>query len=379
MDDSKLQNEIDRMRKQIKTDSYPMSIGELANLYRDGDLNINPIYQRLFRWDIAQQSALIESILLGIPVPPIYVYQDGEGKWNLIDGLQRLSTIFKFMGILKNHNDDEDGGNDNTARPEPLAATKFLQELKGKVWTSEDGSDSLTEVQRRLIKRSKLPIIIIDQSSDDFAEYEMFQRLNTGGSSLSPQEIRNCVLIIKNEKIYQSFKDLSEENVFHQALPLTEKDEKEQGYIELVVKYFVLKYSSLSEVSDSENYNTMLTNEVLKIIDTHQIDFDKDKKIFQEIFSLLADVLGESSFKKYDANKNRHSGAVLVGAYEAIIAGLTKEICYYELHKEALENKIDAMYEQDEYCKAIKRGTRPVSRMKQLIAFGRKYFSDHEN
>ena len=67
MDDSKLQNEIDRMRKQIKTDSYPMSIGELANLYRDGDLNINPIYQRLFRWDIAQQSALIESILLGIP------------------------------------------------------------------------------------------------------------------------------------------------------------------------------------------------------------------------------------------------------------------------------------------------------------------------
>ena len=106
MSDSKLQNEIDKMRKQIKTDSYPMSIGELANLYRDGDLNINPIYQRLFRWDIAQQSALIESILLGIPVPPIYVYQDGEGRWNLIDGLQRLSTIFKFMGVLHNHKED---------------------------------------------------------------------------------------------------------------------------------------------------------------------------------------------------------------------------------------------------------------------------------
>lgn len=379
MDDSKLQNEIDRMRKQIKTDSYPMSIGELANLYRDGDLNINPIYQRLFRWDIAQQSALIESILLGIPVPPIYVYQDGEGKWNLIDGLQRLSTIFKFMGILKNHKDDEDEDEDNTAQPEALVATKFLKELKNKVWASGNESESLTEVQRRLIKRAKLPIIIIDQSSDDFAEYEMFQRLNTGGSSLSPQEIRNCVLIIKNEKIYKSFKELSEENVFRQALPLTEKDEKEQGYIELVVKYFVLKYSSLSEVSDSENYNTMLTNEVLKIIDTHQIDFDKDKKVFQEIFFLLSDTLGESSFKKYDANKGKHSGAVLVGAYEAIIAGLAKEFCYYGLHKVALKNKIDAMYEQDEYCKAIKRGTRPVSRMKQLIAFGRKYFSDHEN
>ena len=93
MSNSKLQNEIDKMRKQIKTDSYPMSIGELANLYRDGDLNINPIYQRLFRWDIAQQSALIESILLGIPVPPIYVYQDG-------DYLQSLN-LWEFYIIIR--------------------------------------------------------------------------------------------------------------------------------------------------------------------------------------------------------------------------------------------------------------------------------------
>lgn len=96
-----LQKEIDMMAKAIKTDSYPMSIGELSNLYQDGDLKINPIYQRMFRWDITQQSALIESILLNIPIPPIYVYQNEQGKWNLIDGQQRLSTIFKFMGILK--------------------------------------------------------------------------------------------------------------------------------------------------------------------------------------------------------------------------------------------------------------------------------------
>lgn len=101
MSDILLQDEIDKVRRQIKTDSYQMSIGELANLYRDGDLNIKPVYQRLFRWDISQQSALIESILLGIPVPPIYVFQEKDGKWDLIDGLQRLATIFKFMGILK--------------------------------------------------------------------------------------------------------------------------------------------------------------------------------------------------------------------------------------------------------------------------------------
>ena len=92
--ENSLQKEIDLMAKSIKTDNYPMSIGGLANLYLDGDLQINPIYQRMFRWDITQQSALIESILLNIPIPPVYVYQNEKGKWNLIDGQQRLSTIF---------------------------------------------------------------------------------------------------------------------------------------------------------------------------------------------------------------------------------------------------------------------------------------------
>ena len=78
--ENSLQKEIDLMAKSIKTDNYPMSIGELANLYLDGDLQINPIYQRMFRWDITQQSALIESILLNIPIPPVYVYQNEKGN-----------------------------------------------------------------------------------------------------------------------------------------------------------------------------------------------------------------------------------------------------------------------------------------------------------
>lgn len=63
IDMNELQKEIDSMVKAIKTDSYPMSIGELSNVYKEGDLIINPEYQRLFRWEISQQSNLIESIL----------------------------------------------------------------------------------------------------------------------------------------------------------------------------------------------------------------------------------------------------------------------------------------------------------------------------
>lgn len=97
----KLKEEIAAKRKDIIVDGYPMSIGEVANLYRDGEINIHPEFQRFFRWDDEQKTRLIESILLGIPIPPIFVSQRIDGTWEVIDGQQRLSTIFQFMQILK--------------------------------------------------------------------------------------------------------------------------------------------------------------------------------------------------------------------------------------------------------------------------------------
>ena len=312
-----LQEQIDTMSKAIKTDSYPMSIGELAALYKEGDLNISPAYQRMFRWDIEQQSALIESIILQIPIPPIYVFQSEDGKWNLIDGQQRLSTIFKFMGILKRDMQDIEGGetNKNLYEREPLTRTKFLPALEGKYWEDDDPEKSLTDVQRRYIKRSKILIIIIDKSSDNFAQYEMFQRLNTGGSHLSPQEIRNCLLVVKNEDVYKWFKMLSENEDFRNAVPISEKDADEQGYIELVVKYFVLRYSEF-EVRDSENYNNFITDEILSLIDDEKIEREKDEDIFKRTFKLIFNIMGENAFKRYNPEKDTHYGPVLVGAYE---------------------------------------------------------------
>lgn len=374
---NKLQQEIDDMSKAIKTDNYPMSIGELANLYLDGDLNINPIYQRMFRWDINQQSALIESILLSIPIPPIYVYQNDAGKWNLIDGQQRLSTIFKFMGILKTDSvleqDAEESGID-LSKKEPLSKTKFLPSLEGKYWECDDETSSLTDAQRRYIKRAKILIIIIDKSSDEFAQFEMFQRLNTGGSHLSSQEIRNCILVMRNEEVYKIMKDLSRYENFMKALPISEKDVDEQGYLELVVKYFVLRYSEMV-VGDSENYNDFLTDEIISIIKSEKIDYQVEGTIFRRVFDLIVKEVDENAFKKYDIQKHKNVGPVLVGTYEAIIPGLAHNIEFYEKNEGKLEEKIKAMYEKDEYQSAIKRGVRPVSRMKRLAAFSKGAFS----
>src|SRR5688572_24146371 len=104
-DTKALQAEIDSRRKEIKTDSYPMSIGELANLYKDHELDIHPEFQRFFRWSDFQKSRWIESVLLGIPLPSIFVAQREDGVWDVVDGLQRLSTLFQFMGLLRDQND----------------------------------------------------------------------------------------------------------------------------------------------------------------------------------------------------------------------------------------------------------------------------------
>jgi hypothetical protein len=96
-----LLDEVQAARKKVVADGYDMSLGELINLYRDNELKIDPVFQRLFRWDDERKTRFVESILLGIPFPPIFVYQDENGVWELIDGLQRLSTIFQLTGDLK--------------------------------------------------------------------------------------------------------------------------------------------------------------------------------------------------------------------------------------------------------------------------------------
>src|ERR1035437_10411537 len=130
-----IQDEINAKRKEIRTDGYQMSIGEWVSLYESGEIDIHPEFQRFFRWTESQKTSLIESILLGIPIPPIFVSQRPDGVWDVVDGLQRLSTIYQLMGVLR----DEDG-----AKVEPiiLGGTKYLPSLKGKVWEDPENDEN---------------------------------------------------------------------------------------------------------------------------------------------------------------------------------------------------------------------------------------------
>ncbi|MBI5659577.1 MAG: DUF262 domain-containing protein [Nitrosomonadales bacterium] len=201
-------DQINKKRKEIKTDGYPMSIGEWISMYERNELDIHPEFQRFYRWSPSQKSALIESILLGIPLPAIFVSQRSDGVWDVVDGLQRLSTIFQFVGILK----DDKG---KSVEPLALQKTKYLPALHDIQWNNDaDPKKSLPTDIQLVIKRSKISASIVLKESDETAKYDLFQRLNTGGSELSPQEVRNCLLLMINKSFFDWLKELPKNEAF---------------------------------------------------------------------------------------------------------------------------------------------------------------------
>ena len=178
MNEKEIEDRISKLRSDLKTERLDMSFGEIMSLYESKDLFISPEYQRAYRWDDFQKTRFIESILLGIPVPPIFVAENEESKWELVDGLQRISTVLSFFGLL-------DG-------KEKLVLTE--SELIGK--PLEGISINELPIKFKLtIKRSVCRVEILKWDSSFDMRYELFNRLNTGGSPLKAQEIRNCVFI----------------------------------------------------------------------------------------------------------------------------------------------------------------------------------------
>ncbi len=122
---------LDAKKKDVKTDQYPMSIGELVGMYERQELILRPQYQRYFRWTAEQKSKLIESILIGLPLPSFFMAQDEYGNWEVVDGMQRLSTILDFMGELKGGNVMQEG----YRRFDKLCDNLFyLDAFAGKTW-----------------------------------------------------------------------------------------------------------------------------------------------------------------------------------------------------------------------------------------------------
>lgn len=302
-------NEIEEKRKEIFTDSYPMSIGELANLYRDGEIKINPAFQRFYRWTDTQKVRLIESILLGIPLPSIFVAQRDDGVWDLVDGLQRVSTILSFMHVLKNDQD-------NVLDPLILSKTEYLPSLDNVSW---DGVNELDENIKRAFKREKLEIKIIKKESDTNTKFELFQRLNTGGSNLSDQEVRNCLLVMLNADLYNTLQEMSVYGNFVDSINITDRLNEERYDMELVLRLLSLTSADEKQLLRIPDVSDFLTKSI-KEMALARIDWAMEKDLFKESFDFIYQTLGDNAFRKYSNHSYR--GGFQLSVYEVISTGV---------------------------------------------------------
>ncbi|MUG91509.1 DUF262 domain-containing protein [Scytonema sp. UIC 10036] len=373
-----LQEEIDKTRQEIRTDGYSMSIGEWISLYEKDEIDIHPDFQRFFRWSEHQKSTFIESILLGIPIPPIFVSQREDGIWDVIDGLQRLSTIYEFVGIFKPDTQEQDTSSVQT-RDKPLFAlqkTTYLPSLAGKKWDDpDDKENSLTQAQRLLIKRAKIAVNIVEKESDPMIKYELFQRLNTGGSIATEQEVRNCILLMLDKNLYRLMRSLADREAFKSCIALSDRLYEEQYDMELVLRFLLLfDEDDKSIQSLCGDVSFFLTDRMRDMAVKKDWDGSHIERAFEVTFNTLNEVMGDNSFKRYKSENDRFLGGFLLSAYEVIALGIGYN--YRNLPPtNQISERIKNIWSDPTYQKWSGAGVNAARRLPYLIPLGRKVFS----
>ena len=176
-----LAQQLGSQRRTVDFDTFDIQLQELLRMLSERQISVSPAYQRQFRWNDERCSQLIESLMLGIPVPNLFMATNDDNTWETVDGVQRLSAIVKFSG-------------DTTLRqtlglekPLVLRGLKKLSAFNGLKFCS------LPPAVQQHVKTRPLRVVTLNDKSDKIIRFDLFERLNTGGVLLTNQEIRNCV------------------------------------------------------------------------------------------------------------------------------------------------------------------------------------------
>lgn len=367
-----LETQIQSRRREIFTETLAMSVGELTAMYADGDLVIQPEFQRLFRWDNEQKSRLVESILLGIPIPSIFVSTTEDGRWELIDGLQRVSTLLQLQGVLRTPD-----GLDTP--PLTLLGTQYLPALEGKTWDEggPPGTVSLGLVEKRDIRRARLNIQIIKRESSTRAKYDLFQRLNSFGSALTSQEIRGALIASVNPEFLTWLNELSRYDAFVASTPLSERQIQEQYNVELVLRFLVLHDRENVRSRELRNFSSFLDNETIDLAENFDEQRDRLRNTFEATFNKIADELGEDAFRRWlPPPKEKFTGAFSNTAYEVIALGLGYHISRGHVPSLDVEEAAKLLWTTDLIPPNFATGRSSEDRISTLLPIGRVLFAD---
>lgn len=223
-----MQRQLDEQRRRVDVDNYIITVRELLSMAEKGELHRAPEYQRKFRWDEEAESRLVESVLLGLPVPNLFFATNADGSWEVVDGLQRLSTLIHFS--LDNAAQLEEIGK---SKPLRLSGLRKLEQFNG--MTFEELPPS---IQLAFTKRG-FGITALSDKSDPATRFDTFERLNRGALALSAQEVRACIY---QGNLNNLLRELAGHKIFKDLVKLQAQNEDNATREELVLKFFAYRH-----------------------------------------------------------------------------------------------------------------------------------------
>ena len=317
----------------------------LVRRLRDQDIYI-PHFQRKYVWNLRQASRFIESLLLGLPVPGIFLSKDFDTeKLFVIDGQQRLKTLLYFYGGIF----------------EPLKREFSLRGVQSQY--EGETYKSLRPENRRRLDDSIINATIVRQDSppeDDSSIYYIFERINTGGTPLSAQEIRASVY---HGPFIDLLKELNANKAWRNVFGSPQKRMKDQ---ELILRFFAFYYFS-------EQYQRPLKEFLNRYIARNrnlQVQTADDlKDLFEPTIGFINLALGNQAFRPERAFNAAVFDSVMVGTAMRLSNSRIENI-------ENFVNKYRSLLQNKEFQDAVLTGTSDDKKVKFRMKLAKQYFSD---
>lgn len=288
----------------------------VAALSRPQYMEVRPFYQRRSRWDEGRQSKLIESFIINIPVPPVFLYEKSFGSYEVMDGQQRITAISDFYN--------------NKFK---LVGLDLWPELNGMSY-----SELPNKIRAGLDRRSISSIVLLKESAPDeedaiFLRQLVFERLNTGGVKLERQEIRNSLGSGElNDLLFELAKGdtfrliwglpgfSSEEEINHRSEIYENAFYKKMEDLEVILRFFALRHMK----SFKYGVQGFLDLYLIRSKNFKSSDIDFLRKLFNETLELAHKIYGVDLFKLYDGDK--FYGAPVKGLYDSVMVSLSERL-----------------------------------------------------
>lgn len=323
--------------RKVLIQQYDYAVRTLVDMVLEGDLVLNPDYQRLYRWEPEKASRFVESILLNIPVPVVYFAEEADGTFSVIDGQQRLTSLLNFI--------KPESGEELT-----LSGLKLRPEINGKKFGDLDRTD------RSAITKRPIRCIVVLNESDKALKFEVFERLNTGSSSLTEQEVRNSIY---HGNFNDLIKELASDIKFLEMIALPEQHKRNMKAEELVLRFFA--YRDLHDTTDYPgSYTEFLNNYMEQNRSQPATKLVQLRELFLKTIEIIYQQLGPGvAFRRpvTRGQDGRFAHTLINGAiYESQMVAFSKLI--EEGHTAVLSRaKAITAFSEDKYWNTLFQGT----------------------